>query len=132
MSAVATARRRRPRLSTLAAWAFLIVFETLAQVALKAGGNALGDLPFDLDWLAAAASNGWIAIGVVGYLGSFVAWMVILDRTPLNLGFPLTAIIYATVAGASFVFFGEEIGAGRLVGIGLIVVGVMMLGHEDR
>jgi multidrug transporter EmrE-like cation transporter len=127
---VTTACPRRPGWPAVAAWLCLVVFETLAQVALKAGGNALADRPFDIDWLAAAATNGWIALGIIGYLGSFVAWMAILDRLPLSLGFPLTAIVYVTVAAASIVVFGEVVDYSRLAGIGLIVAGIVLLGRE--
>jgi multidrug transporter EmrE-like cation transporter len=132
MSVVAAAGRRPPGWAAIAAWTALVLFETLAQVALKAGGNALGDRPFDLDWLVAAASNGWVALGVVGYLGSFAAWMAILDRMPLSLGFPLTAIVYVTVAAASVVAFGEVIDLWRLLGIALIVAGITLLGSDER
>jgi hypothetical protein len=43
-------------------------------VALKAVGKALGDRPFDLDWLVAAATKGWIGLGVVGYLRGSMRW----------------------------------------------------------
>ena len=118
--------------AALAAWAFLILFETLAQVALKAGGDRLGDGAVDLAWLAAAAADPWVVAGVLGYVGSFVSWMVILDRLPLSLGFPLTSVCYVTVSAASVLIFREEIGWIRGLGIVLIVVGVVVIGSEEE
>lgn len=124
----------RPSLTptAVAAWAALVLFETLAQVALKAGGDALGDAPIDVDWLLSAAANPWVLAGVLGYVGSFVSWMVILDRIPLSLGFPLTSVCYVTVTAASVLLFHEEIGWLRGAGIALVVVGVMVIGTEEE
>lgn len=123
----------RPSLTptALAAWSALVLFETLAQVALKAGGDALGDAPLDGAWLLAAATDPWVLAGIFGYVGSFVSWMVILDRIPLSLGFPLTSVCYVTVTAASVLLFREDIGWLRGGGIALIVLGVIVIGTEE-
>ena len=112
------------------AWTFLVLCETLAQVALKAAGSAMEGVPPEA-WLWAAATNGWAWIGVIGYLGSFAAWMTILDRMPLSLGFPLTSIVYVSVTAASAVLFGEHVGALRWAGVAIIIAGIVLLGTED-
>jgi drug/metabolite transporter (DMT)-like permease len=116
--------------AAVAAWTGLVLCETLAQVALKAAGDSLGDVPLDAAWLLAVATNPWAIAGVLGYLGSFVSWMVVLDRMPLSLGFPLTSVCYITVAAASVVLFGEVVGLVRGAGIGLIMLGVAIIGTE--
>jgi drug/metabolite transporter (DMT)-like permease len=113
------------------AWFGLLVFETLAQVALKAGGNALAQRPFGVTWLEAALINPWVLAGILGYLGSFAAWMVLLNRLPLSFGFPLTAVVMLSVVLASCLLFGETITLGRMIGIGLIIAGVMLTGRGD-
>jgi drug/metabolite transporter (DMT)-like permease len=119
------------RWGTVAAWVLLLAFETLAQVALKAGGEGLSDMPFGAAWLGAAIGNPWVLLGALGYFGSFLAWMVILDRLPLSLGFPLTAVALLTVAAASFLVFGETLTLWRIAGIGLIVAGVVIMGRGE-
>jgi drug/metabolite transporter (DMT)-like permease len=115
----------------LFAWPLLLAFESISQLALKSGGEALAHLPFGLAWLLQAAGNPWVIIGVFGYLGTFSAWMVILDRIPLSFGFPLTAVIMLVVAIASHYVFGEELTPWRMVGIGLIVAGVAVMGGSE-
>ncbi len=117
--------------NTMLAWLALLVFETISQVALKIGGEALAHLPFGLAWLWEAAGNPWVILGVFGYLGAFSAWMVILDRIPLSFGFPLTAVVMLAVAVASHYVFGEELTPWRMAGIGLIIVGVIVMGGGD-
>jgi drug/metabolite transporter (DMT)-like permease len=130
----ATSPARPSYRDTLFAWLLLLVFETISQLALKIGGEALAHVPFGLAWLSEAAGNPWVIAGVFGYLGSFSAWMVILDRVPLSFGFPLTAVVMLAVAIASRYVFGEELTSWRVVGIGLIVTGVIVMrdGEGER
>jgi drug/metabolite transporter (DMT)-like permease len=114
------------------AWAALLAFETLAQVALKAGADDLARQPFGADWLLAAVGSPWVLAGVIGYLGSFGAWMVILDRMPLSLSFPLTSVVMLTVAAACYFLLGEVLTSWRIVGIGLIVAGIVAMGRGER
>jgi drug/metabolite transporter (DMT)-like permease len=126
-----TATRASANRDAIIAWFGLLVFETLAQVALKVAGNALAQHPFGVTWLEAALSNPWVLAGILGYLGSFAAWMVLLNRLPLSLGFPLTSIVMLSVVLASCLFFGETITPGRMIGIGLIIAGVTLTGRGD-
>ncbi|TDP46397.1 EamA family transporter [Zavarzinia compransoris] len=130
MTAVSSQAWRR-NLGPVFAWLFLLAFETLAQIALKAGGNALTDQPFGGDWLLAAVTSPWVIAGMAGYIGSFCAWMIILDRTPLSFGFPLTAVVMLCVTLAAYVVFGEVLTGWRTAGIALIILGVIVMGGEE-
>jgi drug/metabolite transporter (DMT)-like permease len=110
------------------AWLLLLGFETLAQVALKAGGQTLAEVPFGMMWLLTAATSPWVLAGIAGYIGGFAAWMVILDRVPLSLGFPLTAVVMLAVTAASHYLFGENLTLWRMLGILSIVAGVVVMG----
>ena len=118
--------------NALLAWLLLLAFESISQVALKIGGEALAHRPFGRVWLFDAAGNPSVIVGVLGYLGSFCAWMIILDRIPLSFAFPLTAVVMLVVPVASYFVFGEELTPWRLVGIGMIVAGVVVMGGGDR
>jgi drug/metabolite transporter (DMT)-like permease len=116
---------------TLPIWTLLVVFETLAQVAMRLGGESLADVPPGLAWATAALTDPWLVLGIVGYIGSFLAWMVILDRLPLSLGFPLTSVVVLAVTAASIVVLGETLTLLHGAGIALIVVGIVMMGRDD-
>ena len=118
--------------NALFAWPLLLMFESISQIALKSGGEALAHRPFGLAWLSEAAGNPWVIVGVFGYLGSFSAWMFILDSIPLSFGFPLTAVVMLIVAVASHYVFGEELAPWRIAGIGLIVAGVFVMGGSEE
>jgi drug/metabolite transporter (DMT)-like permease len=115
---------------TIPIWALLVAFETLAQVAMRLGGETLADVPPGLGWIAAALADPWLLLGLVGYVGSFLAWMVILDRLPLSLGFPLTSIVVVAVTAASVLVLGETLTLLHAAGIALIVLGIVLMGRE--
>lgn len=127
----AVAVKRFGHCGAIAAWAALLAFETLAQVALKAGADDLAHMSMGSAWIATAISDPYVLAGVVGYLGAFVAWMVILDRMPLSLAFPLTSLVMLTVTLASYVIFGEIMTPWRIGGIGLIFTGILLMGFSD-
>jgi drug/metabolite transporter (DMT)-like permease len=112
-------------------WTALVASETLAQVCLKIGGRSMPDDPFTGSWISAALGNPWVLVGVIGYCGSFIAWMMILDRMSLNLGFPLTSAVVVAVALASAVFLDEPLTPLRVAGIAVIVGGVVVIGSEE-
>lgn len=118
-------------LGIVVAWLNLLVFETCAQIALKEGGSQLSQHSFGAEWLVEAAHNPWVWAGIIGYLGSFCAWMIILNTVPLSAGFPLTAVVMLVVICASWFIFEEAITLWRMIGIVLIVAGVTVIGRGD-
>lgn len=112
----------------LVAWPTLLLFDTASQLAFKLGSRAL-DGKAGAAWGAALLTSPWIIAGVLGYLGSFAAWMLILRRAPLSQAFPMTAIGYIAVVLASHLLLGEIVDAWRWVGIGCIATGFgLMIG----
>lgn len=121
-----------PRLLPALSWGALILFETVAHVALRAAGleiSARGPATA-WQWAGVAVGNPLAWVGAAGYLGAFFAWMVLLARMPLSSGYPLTAVVYVTVTAASFFVFDEGVGLLGWLGIGLIVGGITILGVE--
>ncbi len=132
MSSVQVSSKPRLRPRTFAAWSGLVIFETLAQAAMKAGGAALSGLPFGRAFVVAAVGEPLVLVGAVGYLLSFAAWMMILDRVPLSRGFPMSSIVTLAIVSASVLFFGEVVDGWRLCGIGLILGGLFLMGDESE
>lgn len=114
----------RPTL--MIAWPMLIGFDTVSQLALKVGSDALIGTT-GITWLVAVLCSPWIIGGVAGYLGSFAAWMLILRRTDLSLAFPMTALAYVSVLITSQVLLGETVDLVRWVGVTCIVSGFLFM-----
>ena len=68
---------------------------------------------------------------MIGYVATFVVWMMILQRMDLSRAFPLTGLAYVSVPLLAWLMFGETITLLCAGGVGLIVCGVILLGREQ-
>lgn len=114
----------------MALWSLLLLLESTAQISLKLGGRTVQALPVGLDWLVTALHSPWVWLGAGCYMGSFLAWMLILRRTQLSLAFPVSAAIYIVTVPASWLLLGEQISLARILGALLIAAGVAVMGFE--
>ena len=67
----------------------------------------------------------WAAVFVYGM--SAMCWLWVLSRAPLSLAYPMLAFAFPIVVGLSAVLFSETIFFTRLVGVGVIGIGVSLL-----
>ncbi|MFN0161775.1 MAG: SMR family transporter [Burkholderiales bacterium] len=122
---------------TLVTFALLlcgVLFNAIAQLCLKAGTNAVGHFEF-----AAAnvipvgfkiATQPYIVAGLACYVASLVVWILGLSRVPVSVAYPLLSLGYVINALAAWWMFGEDLGAQKLAGIGLIIVGVVLVARS--
>jgi drug/metabolite transporter (DMT)-like permease len=121
----------RPDLwSTVLLWAALLILETATQLAFKAGSEKLDVGNVDFSWFISALTTPEVWLAILGYLATFVVWMLILQRTDLSKAFPITTLCYVTVPVFAWLVFGETTTPTRAMGIAFIIAGVMLLGRE--
>lgn len=111
-------------------WVIFAVLDTGTQLAFKWGASALENMDFGLAMIALALATPGVWLAVLGYIGSFVVWMLILQRMDLSQAFPMTGLVYITVPAFAWALLGESIDVTRSFGIGLIVAGVVALAHD--
>ena len=88
-------RARTNRLSPLLlAWVLLLAVETLGQVSLKFAGTRVGAFELNRHSILVALSTPWLWLGLACYLGQFVIWMRILEKSRLSSAFPTSAIAF--------------------------------------
>lgn len=124
---------KRPSYATLrllAFWALFIVLDTSTQIAFKTASQSVEGLSFGLGFLRVALSTPALWVTILCYIGTFIAWMAVLMRMDLNRAFPLTALAFVTVPLLAFVLFGEQLPTLRVMGIGVIIAGVILIGWE--
>ncbi|SED98392.1 EamA-like transporter family protein [Rhizobiales bacterium GAS191] len=112
-------------------WGSFLALDTATQLAFKAASGPLEGTAFGLDFLKMALATPAFWVTILCYIGTFVFWMAVLTRMDLNRAFPLTALTYVTVPLLAFAFFGEHLPALRLLGIGVIIAGVILIGWEE-
>ena len=119
------------RLALLVAWISLLFFDTASQLAFKIGSAALVEVS-GMAWVTTAIQSHWIMGGLASYVDAFLSWMQILRRLDLSFAFPMTALGYIAILGASQFFLGEAVDLQRWLGVGCIVAGfLIMLGDRE-
>jgi undecaprenyl phosphate-alpha-L-ara4N flippase subunit ArnF len=76
-----------------------------------------------------AANTLYLALGVILYAASMLAWIVALTRFPVSLAYPMLSVSYVIVyaAAALLPVFGESVSIGKSLGVGLIALGISVL-----
>lgn len=119
----------------LSTFAFIItgvLLNAAAQLLLKAGTNAMGGaIHLNADnWFATGvkvATQAPILAGLVCYAVSLVVWIIGLSRTDVTLAYPMLSLGYVISALGAWMFLGEVVSAQRLLAIGVIMLGVLLL-----
>lgn len=125
-----TPSRWRQLAPLFVAWAILLAIETLGQIALKTAGNHIGAFELDRASVLAALSTPWLWLGLACYLGQFVVWMTILEKSALSAAFPTSAIAFVAIMIASWAVFGDAMGWEKILGSAIIVAGILLLGGD--
>jgi multidrug transporter EmrE-like cation transporter len=111
-----------------------VLLNAAAQLLLKAGTNAVGHFEF-------AAANALpvglrlafephILGGIACYVVSVAVWILALSRVEVSIAYPMLSIGYVVNAVAAYYLFGEAVTPTRLVGIGIIILGVFIVARS--
>ena len=119
----------------LTTFAFIIsgvLLNACAQLLLKAGTNALGGaihltMSNWFETFIKVATQLPILGGLACYGVSLVVWIIGLSRTDVTIAYPMLSLGYVVSAFGAWMFLGEAVSPQRLVAIGVIVVGVVLL-----
>lgn len=109
-----------------------VLLNAAAQLFLKNGTRQLGVIGLDNPHgpIALALNIGtqpWIVGGLACYVVSVVLWIAALSRVDVMVAYPMLSIGYVVNAFIAWQFMGEALTAQRLLGIGVIMVGVVIL-----
>ena len=111
-----------------------VLLNAVAQLALKASVQGSGAIALDIDSLINSAGSlafsAWLWLGLVCYGISVVVWIVALSRVDVSLAYPMLSIGYIVNAVAAWRLFDEPMSAGRMAGIGIIILGVYVLARS--
>jgi multidrug transporter EmrE-like cation transporter len=113
---------------------FGVMLNAAAQLLLKAGTNAIGQFQFSaanlgpIGWKV--ATQPFILGGLACYVVSVLVWIMALSRVEVSVAYPMLSIGYVINAAAAYFLFGEAVGPQRLVGIGVIIVGVYLVARS--
>lgn len=112
----------------------IVVFAPLGNVLLGKGMQSVGPATHwsagDLGpVLLKIFSSGYVWLGVASLLTFFIAYMLVLTWADYSYVQPASSFSYAMVALLGYLLLGEVISPLRWLGIALICVGVLIVGH---
>ncbi len=108
-----------------------VMLNAAAQILMKAGTNAVGHFEFttgNILPIGMKLATEWhIIAALFCYALSVVVWILALSRVPVSIAFPMLSMAYIVTAVAGWYLLGEELSATKLVGIGVIIMGVIII-----
>lgn len=111
-----------------------VLLNAAAQLLLKAGTRDVGQFDFSL---ANVVPIGWklatnlpVIGGLSCYAVSVVVWILALSRVEVSVAYPMLSIGYVVNAALAYWLFGEAVTPMRLLGIGIICVGVFIVARS--
>jgi drug/metabolite transporter (DMT)-like permease len=113
---------------------FGVLLNAFAQLGLKAATRVTGPLvtPDGGTWNRAleilTVPSLWFALSAYGL--SVVVWLVGLSRVPVSQAYPMLSMGYVLNIGLAWWLLGEIPNAQRVVGIGIIVIGVVVVARS--
>jgi drug/metabolite transporter (DMT)-like permease len=111
-----------------------VLLNALAQLGLKAATRVTGPLVVadGETWNRAleliSVPSLWFALGAYGL--SVIVWLVGLSRVPVSQAYPLLSLGYVINIGLAWWLLGEVPNAQRVIGIGVIVAGVILVARS--
>lgn len=111
-----------------------VLLNAFAQLWLKAATRVSGPLvASDTGVLSRAMQlltvpSLWYALTAYGL--SVVVWIVGLSRVPVSQAYPLLSLGYVLNIGLAWWLFGEVPNAQRVIGVGVIVAGVVLVARS--
>jgi multidrug transporter EmrE-like cation transporter len=111
-----------------------VLLNAAAQLLLKAGTNAIGHFEFSganvlpIGWKI--ATQPYVIGGLSCYVVSVAIWIMALSRVEVSIAYPMLSIGYVVNAVAAYLLFGEAVSVQRLVGIGIIILGVYVVARS--
>lgn len=122
---------------TLINWGLIftgVFLNAVAQLLLKAGTNAVGHFHFATENIVPIgwklATQPAIIGGMACYAISLVVWIMALSRVEVSVAYPMLSVGYVLNAIAAWYFFGEAVSVTRLIGIGVIIIGVYIVARS--
>ena len=111
-----------------------VLLNAAAQLLLKTGTNAVGHFEFNLDNAIPITikliSQPHVLGGFACYAFSIVIWIMALSRVPVSIAYPMLSIGYVLNAFIAWQWMGEPLATQKLLGIGIIVVGVFLVARS--
>lgn len=108
-----------------------IVFTVYSQLVMRWQVVAAGSLPSDsfgkVGFVISLIANPWVLSGIFATFLAGVSWMLAMTRFEISYAYPFVSLNYILVLLAGFFLFNETLGAAKLIGSALVIVGIIVI-----
>ncbi|PAF43459.1 SMR family transporter [Helicobacter sp. 11S03491-1] len=106
---------------------FSVALNAFAQLFIKKGMLNLGALDLSFDFILRGLGNIYLWIGMFCYGVSILSWMAVLSKVNVSVAYPFLGVGFILSAIIAYYIFGEPLTFYKIIGIGLICVGLVFL-----
>ena len=106
-----------------------VAMSAAAQAFLKHGVDTVATTS-PMSTLLAMLTTPSVIVGLSLYGAGAVAWLFVLQRTPLSLAYPFVALGFVATALIGAAVFGETLSIVRMTGVGLIMLGCVIVAQS--
>ncbi len=111
-----------------------VMLNAVAQLALKASVKEVGAIGLNFSSSATAflrlASEPFLWAGLFCYGISVIVWILALSRVDVSIAYPMLSMGYVVNALAAWQLFGESMNPARMIGMGIVLLGVYVLARS--
>lgn len=109
-----------------------VLLNSAAQILMRKGMMVVGEVHISntMQMLIPMITNIWLWLCMVCYAVSIFLWMVVLSKVEVSYAYPFLSVGYIVAAVAGYYFFGENISLIRVIGIGVICLGVFLISRS--
>ena len=108
-----------------------VMLNVAAQLLIKAGTNSVGYFEFSRENILPIGTRLATEPAIIGalfcYALSVVIWILALSRVQVSIAYPLLSMGYVVNAVAAWYLFNEAFNPTKVLGIGVIILGVIII-----
>jgi multidrug transporter EmrE-like cation transporter len=114
--------------------AMTVLLTVYGQLAIKWQVNHAGALPADgagrIAFYTALLLNPWVISAIVAAFAAMLSWMAAMTRFELSHAYPFMAANFVLVGLASIWLFNEPLTWNKVIGVGLICLGLFVVARS--
>ena len=72
-------------------------------------------------------TNPWVMGGMALHVSALVVWLWALSKVDISFAYPFLALGYVLVSAMAWFWLGEELSSMKILGMGIIIIGILVL-----
>ncbi len=111
-----------------------VLLSAVGQIFLKIAANTIGPISLKSNVLELLnlSMNIHLILGLMSYFFSTIIWIIALSRVSLSVAYPMVSLGYVFVALAAWYLFNEPLSSMKILALGIIIFGIILLAYSTN